>query len=596
MQRIKRKLDDIVHNNDNNKKQKLLVTTNKFHFENLANEIIYEIFEYLDVYDIYYGFYYLNNRFKNLVSNSNIHFQVNISTISKSNFESYHENVIKPNKHRIKILRLSNSFTVDIIFSPPRIICDFIQLEKLIFDNIHSKYLNNILKHLIHLPKLHSLVLSPIDNIQNPSFIFTHIFDLTKLKYCKIKYNEHALPIDFDECKQSSIEYLIIDSPFRYESFKKLLICLPKLRHLSINSLIGSNHAEIDFYPIVLKDLKYVSFGLCSINFHQFEMLIKNFFNSIEILHISTYKNSAYSRAKQWEELISSSMPNLRIFDLQNHYTEAMDRFLYLCLSGQYKSKFWIEKQWFFEHEHDCHESSNNGIFFSTNPYRRKDYTFHWGFHDYNHLHSQKRNFKSVKHIYICGKRAVNNSASYFPNVTELTVKNYARTYHGSIFIALDQIIPLKQLSKLIIDCNDFPIKELLNLISLTPNLRTLKWNFQSIDETKSKLIQQSEIFQSTSSTNKIQNLEIFHCCSLEEINFVVNLFPQLECLKTGICRKEIVPITRCILSKMHHLFYLCITDIPKTYLQKFNVLIKSENLLDDYFIKFVDHDLYFWW
>ncbi|CAF2114621.1 unnamed protein product [Rotaria magnacalcarata] len=539
MQRIKRKLDDIVHNNDNNKKQKLLVTTNKFHFENLANEIIYEIFEYLDVYDIYYGFYYLNNRFKNLVSNSNIHFQVNISTISKSNFESYHENVIKPNKHRIKILRLSNSFTVDIIFSPPRIICDFIQLEKLIFDNIHSKYLNNILKHLIHLPKLHSLVLSPIDNIQNPSFIFTHIFDLTKLKYCKIKYNEHALPIDFDECKQSSIEYLIIDSPFRYESFKKLLICLPKLRHLSINSLIGSNHAEIDFYPIVLKDLKYVSFGLCSINFHQFEMLIKNFFNSIEILHISTYKNSAYSRAKQWEELISSSMPNLRIFDLQNHYTEAMDRFLYLCLSGQYKSKFWIEKQWFFEHEHDCHESSNNGIFFSTNPYR---------------------------------------------------------TYHGSIFIALDQIIPLKQLSKLIIDCNDFPIKELLNLISLTPNLRTLKWNFQSIDETKSKLIQQSEIFQSTSSTNKIQNLEIFHCCSLEEINFVVNLFPQLECLKTGICRKEIVPITRCILSKMHHLFYLCITDIPKTYLQKFNVLIKSENLLDDYFIKFVDHDLYFWW
>ncbi|CAF2994053.1 unnamed protein product, partial [Rotaria sp. Silwood2] len=596
MEQIKRQLDDTVYNNNNNnnKKQKLLVTTNKFHFEILANEIIYEIFEYLDVYDIYYGFYYLNNRFKNLIINSHHPFQVNISTISKSNFEFYHENMIKPNKHRIKILRLSNAFTVDIIFSPPRIICDFIQLEKLIFDNINSKYLNNILKHLIHLPKLHSLILS-IDYIQNPNIIFIHILRLTKLKYFKIKYNESVLPIDFDECKQSSIEYLIIDSPFRYESFNKLLICLPKLRYLVINYLIGSNYSEIDFNPIILKDLKYISFGIYSINFYQFKKLIKNFFNSIEILHISTYNNSTYSHAEQWEELISFSMPNLRIFDIQNHYTEAIDQFLYLCLSGQFESKFWTEKQWFFEHQHDYHESSNNGIFFSTNPYRRKDHTFYWQFDHNNNLHSQKTNFKSVKHIYICGKRAINNSVIYFPNVTELTIKNYSRTYYGSILTALNQIISLKQLNKLIIDCNDFPIKEFMNLINSTPNLCTLKWNFQSIDETKSKLIQQSEIFRSISNTNKIQNLEIFNCCSLEEIYFVVNLFPKLEYLKTGIYRKEIVPITRCILLKMHHLFYLCITDMSKTCLQKLNILIKSENLLDDYFIKFVDHNLYLW-
>ncbi|CAF4669958.1 unnamed protein product, partial [Rotaria sp. Silwood2] len=226
----------------------------------------------------------------------------------------------------------------------------------------------------------------------------------------------------------------------------------------------------------------------------------------------------------------------------------------------------------------------------------RKDHTFYWQFDHNNNLHSQKTNFKSVKHIYICGKRAINNSVIYFPNVTELTIKNYSRTYYGSILTALNQIIPLKQLNKLIIDCNDFPIKEFMNLINSTPNLCTLKWNFQSIDETKSKLIQQSEIFRSISNTNKIQNLEILNCCSLEEIYFVVNLFPKLEYLKTGIYRKEIVPITRCILLKMHHLFYLCITDMSKTCLQKLNILIKSENLLDDYFIKFVDHNLYLWW
>ena len=154
----------------------------------------------------------------------------------------------------------------------------------------------------------------------------------------------------------------------------------------------------------------------------------------------------------------------------------------------------------------------------------------------------------------------------------------------------------MKQLNKLVVDCNDFPVQQILNLLSLTPNLHTLKWNFQSIDEAKLKLIQQSGTFRSVSNTNKIQNFEILHCCSFEEIQFFVNLFPQLKYLKTGVYRKAIVPITRYLLSKMHHLFILCITDLPKTYSQKLNLLIQSENLLNDYFIKFVDRDLYLWW
>ncbi|CAF5055785.1 unnamed protein product, partial [Rotaria sp. Silwood1] len=150
-------------------------------------------------------------------------------------------------------------------------ISDFIQIEKLIFDHINSKYLDKILKYLIHLPKLHTFILSPFDYILNSTVIFTQVFRLKKLKY---------------------------------------------------------------------------------------------------FLSISTFNDSSYSHAKQWEELISSSMPNLHIFDMNNSYTTAMHRFLYLCLSDQFRSKFWKEKQWFFDHQYDCHESSNNGIFYSINPYR----------------------------------------------------------------------------------------------------------------------------------------------------------------------------------------------------------------------------------
>jgi hypothetical protein len=63
-------------------------------------------------------------------------------------------------------------------------------------------------------------------------------------------------------------------------------------------------------------------------------------------------------------------MPNLRIFDIKDSYTHVMQQFLYLCLIGEFHAKFWTEKQWFFKNQCDCRESSDGGIFFSTDPYR----------------------------------------------------------------------------------------------------------------------------------------------------------------------------------------------------------------------------------
>ncbi|CAF4226210.1 unnamed protein product, partial [Rotaria sordida] len=103
-------------------------------FEHLSNEIIFEMFNYLDLYHVYYGFFSLNKWFKYLLVDSNILIKTNTPAISKSKFKHY-KNIINPNKNRINILRLSNQFTVDIVFSSPYIISKFIQLEKLILEN-----------------------------------------------------------------------------------------------------------------------------------------------------------------------------------------------------------------------------------------------------------------------------------------------------------------------------------------------------------------------------------------------------------------------------------------------------------------------------
>ncbi len=80
----------------------------------------------------------------------------------------------------------------------------------------------------------------------------------------------------------------------------------------------------------------------------------------------------------------------------------------------------------------------------------------------------------------------------------------------------------------------------------------------------------------------------------------LVHLFPQLQYLQTGMNRKEIKQIILFLLSKTNtktsHLFYLCIKEIPKTCLQELDRLIKFENLREDYFIEFVNSNIYLWW
>ncbi|CAF0713036.1 unnamed protein product [Adineta steineri] len=377
------------------------------------------VFDYLDVKDIYFGFFYLNNRFQNLYLNSDIGYQLNLSNISKRDFESYHHHVLKPNHDRIKILHLSNPVTIDLIFSSAHLIINFIQIEKLILDNISSKYLINILKYLIHLPQLYSLNLSIIDHIDNLSPIFLHIFCLTKLKSCQLTYQvEEDLLIDFTQLEQSSIEYLIINSHFRYESLQEFLLCLPKLRHLSMNSLIGSNHSsKIEFAPIELKDLKSISLELYSIHFHQLKNLITNCFKHIEKLSITTFNDSTYLSGKQWQQIISFSLPNLHIFDLQNNYNSMWNKFVYAWLSTDFQSSFWKDKQWFSQHCYDGELKSNNGIFFSTDPYRRKDYQFYsHGDHNRTNSNMKQDDFKTVHNLFLHDAPNGNEPACYFPN------------------------------------------------------------------------------------------------------------------------------------------------------------------------------------
>jgi hypothetical protein len=250
-------------------------------------------------------------------------------------------------------------------------ISKFIHLKTLILDNIKAKYLDNILNRLTYLSELQSLTIHPIDHIGNSSLFYRQIFRLPKLKYCQIKF-EATVDLEpvFFENKPSPIEHLVIKNRFRYQSFTNLLSYLPKLRYLSIDGLDGSLYSSTKPTTIILNDFKHVSLKLDLISFDQFEIIIKNSFRSIENLRVTTKYDSAYLDAKRWEQLIVTYMPNLRVFDINHDGLVQNGPLSYHDLINQFNSSFWIERKWFFTHQHDWQARLDSAIFYSTDPYR----------------------------------------------------------------------------------------------------------------------------------------------------------------------------------------------------------------------------------
>jgi hypothetical protein len=282
---------------------------------------------------------------------------MNISSMSKSTFQHYYQHFIIPNKHRINILRLTNAFSVDLFFSPPRIIKEFCQLDTLILDNIKSIYLNNLLDHLATLSHLHSLVVIPINEIKNKNTFYPLIFRLPVLKYCKLSFktSPESKPLPMATKESSSIEHLIIYHDSTLGELGPVLSYVPQLRRLFWHQLSGADGQQADVQGIILKHLTHVSIKLWSVDFDRFEPLIINLFHQLQVLRISTTCESTYLDSDRWERLITSYMPHLRVFDID--YMEDVNTHNDRPL----KSSFWREHQWFFGDQYK--------IFYSKEPF-----------------------------------------------------------------------------------------------------------------------------------------------------------------------------------------------------------------------------------
>jgi hypothetical protein len=74
--------------------------------EDLSNEIFYEIFDYLDGWEIYETFSNLNHRFEQLLNSSLLLLKIKFDSNSNILYENFYKQMTHINKHQIYSLNL----------------------------------------------------------------------------------------------------------------------------------------------------------------------------------------------------------------------------------------------------------------------------------------------------------------------------------------------------------------------------------------------------------------------------------------------------------------------------------------------------------
>ncbi|CAF1407883.1 unnamed protein product [Adineta steineri] len=615
MERIKRQRNNSVNNYDNNKKQKIQVETNCLLkefvacFEILFNELIYEIFDLLDFHHVYQAFYSLNARFHNLIGNSTVPIEVNLSSISKSTFQRYNKDIILPNKLRIHSLHLSNPCLYDDISSPIHILSQFLRLETLSLGNIELKHLEDLLPTLVSLPCLSSLSITSINIIRDRTPIYYQIIRLPALKYCSLSFkrslcvNSSLLTVD----EYSPIEHLIIKDHISTNDLYSLLSHVPQLRRLYVSHISNSWRKDIKTSVFVLPYLTHISLNLNSMDFNEFEEMTIDIFNQAKVLHISISHSydRMFSNADKWEQLILSHMPNLLIFDIQYRniiYTNNHNGNQEISNTpfDNFTSSFWNKRQWFFTQKYFRKQDRNHAILYSTDPYRRKYYTLYNDIYQSTCLNSKETHLQSVQHLKIQNDKETINCKYYFPNATTLTLQNKLSNTHNLFSFNLSRIIPLKQLTKLVVESNPLPLTKLIELLRCTPHIHTLVLKSMSLYGVNYNSIQQNQSFQLVSNTNTITNVTCNGECTLEKLQILIALFSRIQHLTTKLYANNLESCVRFLLEKTNqntnHLCLLSLLSANKIWYTRLRTLIESETLLDDYMLKMIDWNLYLWW
>ncbi|CAF4562977.1 unnamed protein product [Rotaria socialis] len=575
------------------------LVSSKTRFEDLSNELIYEIFNYLDSWEIYKTLVQLNIRFQHLFRSDIFRLKINLPSLAKRNFFLRCEKLVKPHINRIVSLSLSNHCAIDSFFDLFSI-DSFIHLETLILDRVTSnKLLIQLLNSLVLLPHLFTLYITSSTYHLDVNPILQCIFLLPKIQYCKLKcYGDletTVLPFNHDEKYQcQTLKHLVIDGDFCFNQLTPILTYAPQLTHLSCRFESNFDY-KTDEPPLPIPSyLTDINLNCSNVSFDEIEFFLSKTSHHLQRLRLTIHGNNTFLCADRWEQLIMNHMPHLYMFDfmcLIRKYDYPHDCILSDRILDSFKSSFWTNRQWFFRYQY---RSSNcgtfEGMFYSTHPYRRKSYELY-------RCGTYETTINSVSHLTIGIDSVPMDTFIHFPNVTKLTLIKNDIDSNRPLKINLNQIVPLMQLTRLVIRQSIFSISQLIVLLRLSLNIESLTFIGVSFTDEPHSLIRRSDQAFSISNASKVTELRIDDECSLEYVHFFARLCPRVQNLAIVTARRQHESIVRFLLSgHLQHLFFLCLGYLSTAEGEQIERMIDRDSRIFHYTIKNHHTGWYLWW
>jgi hypothetical protein len=488
-------------------------------FEDLSNELLCEIFEYLNISEIDQTFSALNQRYANLIRHSNLPIKLNFSSILKSTYEKYYNDTVLSYRHRIHSIYLTNPFIFDrLSFSL------FPRLQVLILENISEEKLQKIFHES---PHLSILMIKLADVLRNANTLYEQILRLPILQYCKISVEKRFSISPFQIFNQqfSVIKQLVINHQCHLNDLVILSSSLPELHRLSCTNLIGLRSEYIDFQPMILNNLTHLSFKVENLSFDHLELFFINLTHQIHIFYFSTNYQVDYFNASRWENLISSKLPKLRLFNLQIKSEETTSTVIPYISINQFMSSFWLTRQWYFRYDYQ----PTYAALYSIHPYRSIHYELNSCSFEETSPCQISKIFSSVNHLIHRGDISTRTNLLSFPYITDLTIVDYSNRSMHSISTNFDRFISLTKLYKLSIDHRSICVTQLIDLLYFSPQIQILSVHSLSFSKVKLTSIEQTKTFQTISQQNQIRKITLKDCSSPQIIRFFSQLCPRLH-------------------------------------------------------------------
>ncbi|CAF2742766.1 unnamed protein product [Rotaria sp. Silwood2] len=350
--------------------------------EDLANEILLDLFELLDDIHLLHAFNGLNSRFNMLLFNRFQTYHLDFRSLSKHNFSIVCQQYLPIIINQVITLHLSNDNEtpnlLQLFLSYDFTLNRFNHLQTLSLYHMDSlSILNEILLQCHHLPYLIHLNVIKCNFDQREReilYLINNIWSLSKLTHCNLD-NIFVSKLLFTSMPtiSQSIEYLSMKNIYCPLSILfNLFQCTPCLRCIHIMDVIGYEDEQLQ--PIVS------SLSSMNISFSGSMYSLEKLFRIVSNLYSLTIRTSSmFLNGYEWEEIIINHLSKIKVFRLKMEFSfpthknkeEQIDKLL-----DSFRTHFWIdEHQWFIQYDYIPTNAFNCDVLY-TLPYAFEDLTY----------------------------------------------------------------------------------------------------------------------------------------------------------------------------------------------------------------------------